>query len=205
MTQEATAAKTSVLLRRNHRLRKIRNPNKAQQIPTITQESPKRAQDSHLGTVCGSLRNAWSSLGTLLGSLEPVLDRLQLSSAQHRPKTKPRPLKTHPRLAQDGAEDPPETPELGPVLFFAKIFERRKKSVQKSLQKTGQERPGAWETPRNPREPQETPREPQETPKRTQESPMRAGLEHVFAPKPLVLLRQNYRLWKMLYLTQNLM
>ena len=144
--------------------------------------------------------------GTILG---PSWGYLGPSWAQD----SPRQAQDNPKTAQDRSETgprrrrrpPPEAPEVDPVLFFAKIFERRKKSVQKSLQKTGQERPGAWETPRNPREPQETPREPQETPKRTQESPMRAGLEHVFAPKPLVLLRQNYRLWKMLYLTQNLM
>ena len=64
-----------------------------------------------------------------------VLIRVGPCAAQHRPKTKPRQLKTDPREAQDGAEDLPEAPETDPVLLFAKIFERRKKSVQKSWQK----------------------------------------------------------------------
>ncbi len=103
----------------------------------------KKQYKIDLGRFGESSAPSWACLGAVLNKLGFVFVRLGHCSAQHRPKTKPRQLKTDLREAQDGAEDPPEAPEVDPVLFFARIFERRKKNVQKSLQKTGQDRPGA--------------------------------------------------------------
>ena len=71
------------------------------------------------------------------------MGRLGPSSPQDKLKTKPRPLKTHPRQAKYCAEVLPEPPEVDPVMFLSRIFERRKKRVPNSLQKTIQDRPRA--------------------------------------------------------------